>query len=174
MIIGLIRAANASATRKWTKAFPAAQRHSASAVRNEETESLPFGWRLLERVGLAALIALAGASPSLAAGQPSVPAWLEAHVGEGEGQIAPVVLERARALYQRKGVRNPCYFAFDATRPHDLGGAGAPILHHLRSPRIVSRDLRRPRRRAGPGRACGFLQRTAVREKFRQRDGLPT
>jgi hypothetical protein len=43
-------------------------------------------------------------------------------VGEGEGQIAPVVLERARALYQRKGVRNPCYFAMDATRPHDLGG----------------------------------------------------
>jgi hypothetical protein len=32
------------------------------------------------------------------------------------------VLERARALYQRKGVRNPCYFAMDATRPHDLGG----------------------------------------------------
>jgi len=87
---------------------------------------LPFGLRLLERVGLAVLIALAGASPSLAAGEPSVPAWLEAHVGEGEGQIAPVVLERARALYQRKlgqgAVRNPCYFEFDATRPHDLGG----------------------------------------------------
>ena len=71
---------------------------------------MPFGWRLPCSVGLAALIALAGASPSLA-GQPSVPAWLEAHVGEGEGQIAPVVLERARALYQRKAVRNPCYFA---------------------------------------------------------------
>jgi hypothetical protein len=83
---------------------------------------LPLGLRLLERLGLAALIALAGASPSFAAGQSSVPAWLQAHVGEGEGQIAPVVLERARALYQRKGVRNPCYFAMDATRPHDLGG----------------------------------------------------
>jgi hypothetical protein len=83
---------------------------------------LPLGLRLLERLGLAVLIALAGASPSLAAGQPSFPAWLQAHVGEGEGQIAPVVLERARALYQRKGVRNPCYFAMDATRPHDLGG----------------------------------------------------
>ena len=45
-------------------------------------------------------------------------------MGEGDGQIAPVVLERARALYQRKGVRNPCYFAMDATRPHDLGGGG--------------------------------------------------
>ena len=83
---------------------------------------MPLGLRLLERLGLAVLIALAGASPSFAAGQPGVPAWLQAHVGEGEGQIAPVVLERARALYQRKGVRNPCYFAMDATRPHDLGG----------------------------------------------------
>ena len=72
----------------------------------------------LPKFRLAVLIALAGASPSLAAGEASVPAWLEAHVGEGEGQIAPVVLERARALYQRRGVRNPCYFAFDATRPH--------------------------------------------------------
>ena len=85
---------------------------------------MPLGLRLFERVGLGVLFALAGASPSLAAGEPSVPAWLEAHVGEGEGQIAPVVLERARALYQRKGVRNPCYFAMDATRPHDLGGGG--------------------------------------------------
>jgi hypothetical protein len=77
---------------------------------------LPFGLRLLERVGPAVLIALAGAGPSPAAGESSVPAWLEAHVGEGEGQIAPVVLERARALYQQRGVRNPCYFAFDATQ----------------------------------------------------------
>jgi hypothetical protein len=83
---------------------------------------LPFGWRLPRSVGLAILIAFAGASLSSQAGQSSIPAWLEAHVGEGEGQIAPIVLERARALYQRKAVRNPCYFAFDATRPHDLGG----------------------------------------------------
>jgi hypothetical protein len=77
----------------------------------------------LNLLGLGALIALAGPSLPVAAGQPGVPAWLEAHVGEGDGQIAPVVLERARALYQRKGVRNPCYFAMDATRPHDLGGS---------------------------------------------------
>lgn len=83
---------------------------------------MPFGWRLLSSVGLGVLIALMTSPSSVAAGQASVPAWLEAHVGEGEGQIAPVVLERARALYQRKGVRNPCYFAMDATRPHDLGG----------------------------------------------------
>lgn len=55
----------------------------------------------------------------------TVPAWLEGHVGEDDGQIAPVVLKRARALYMRKvregNVRNPCYFAMDATRPADLG-----------------------------------------------------
>ncbi|TAL83402.1 MAG: hypothetical protein EPN75_01140 [Beijerinckiaceae bacterium] len=54
-----------------------------------------------------------------------IPAWLRAHVGEGEGQIALPVLERARALYLRKvsegRVRNSCYFAMDATRPNDLG-----------------------------------------------------
>jgi hypothetical protein len=86
---------------------------------------LPFGWRLPSSAGLGILVALMSATLSLAAGQPAVPAWLEAHVGEGEGQISPVVLMRARALYQRKvsegAVRNPCYFAMDATRPHDLG-----------------------------------------------------
>ena len=64
---------------------------------------------------------------SFAAPQTSnVPAWLRAHIGEGEGQIAPPVLERARALYLRKVseglIRNPCYFAMDATRPSDHGG----------------------------------------------------
>ncbi len=50
-----------------------------------------------------------------------IPAWLQKHVGTGEGQIAPVVLTRARALYREKlrqgVVRNPCYLAKDATRP---------------------------------------------------------
>ncbi|MEO0989964.1 MAG: hypothetical protein AAFX00_03330 [Pseudomonadota bacterium] len=50
-----------------------------------------------------------------------IPSWLKAHVGTGEGKIAPVVLERARALYLEKrqsgDVRNPCYLAMDATRP---------------------------------------------------------
>jgi hypothetical protein len=53
---------------------------------------------------------------------------LRAHVGDGDGQIAPVVLDRARALYLKKTrdgtVSNPCYFAMDATRPHTLGQAG--------------------------------------------------
>jgi hypothetical protein len=47
------------------------------------------------------------------------------HIGDDEGQIAPVVLQRARALYLEKvsegAIKNPCYFAMDATRPGGLG-----------------------------------------------------
>ncbi len=54
-----------------------------------------------------------------------IPEWLRAHVGDGDGQIAPVVLQRARTLYFRKvkegAVKNGCYFAMDATRPTALG-----------------------------------------------------
>jgi hypothetical protein len=101
-----------------------AGRHRASATTHRGDESLPLSFSLLKSFSLGVLIGLAGVglSPSFAAGGASIPAWLAPHVGEADGQIAPVVLERARALYQRKGVRNPCYFAFDATRPHDLGG----------------------------------------------------
>lgn len=57
-----------------------------------------------------------------------VPAWLKAYVGEGEGQIAGVVLQRARALYLQKVnegvVKNSCYFAMDATRPSDPDDGG--------------------------------------------------
>ena len=86
-----------------------------------------LGLRLLNFVSVGIAIALSGSGRSFAAEQLSdVPAWLRAHVGEGEGQIAPVVLERARALYLQKvregAVRNHCYFAMDATPPHDLGG----------------------------------------------------
>lgn len=68
--------------------------------------------------------------PSFAADPSSeIPAWLKVHIGEGEGRIARPVLERARALYQRKTsagiVRNPCYFAMDATRPN-TSGSGKP------------------------------------------------
>ena len=56
---------------------------------------------------------------------PGLPAWLQAHVGEGDGKIAPLVLQRARDFYLQKvregAVSNPCYLAFDATRP---GGPG--------------------------------------------------
>jgi hypothetical protein len=63
---------------------------------------------------------------SFAAEQSSdVPAWLRDHIGEGDGQITQVVLQRARALYLRKAkegvVKNSCYFSMDATRPNDLG-----------------------------------------------------
>jgi hypothetical protein len=67
----------------------------------------------------AAPVAPAGPSAS------GIPAWLQAHVGDGNGQISAVVLQRARAFHQEKvregAVHNPCYFAFDVTRP---GGAG--------------------------------------------------
>jgi hypothetical protein len=71
------------------------------------------------------VIALSALSRSFAAEQASdVPAWLSAHIGEGEGQIAQVILQRARALYVQKvregAVKNPCYLAMDATRPNDL------------------------------------------------------
>jgi hypothetical protein len=94
------------------------------------------------------VIALSASPRSFAAEQASdVPAWLRAHVGEGEGQIEQVVLQRARALYfekVRKGVvRNPCYFAMDATRPNDLrdgklGGRFYVICESDRSFRAIS------------------------------------
>jgi hypothetical protein len=77
-------------------------------------------------IGLVMIAALPGSLGSIAAeAPPEIPAWLKAHVGDNDGQIAPVVLQRARALYlqtPREGaVSNPCYFAFDATRPAGAG-----------------------------------------------------
>ncbi len=76
------------------------------------------------RITIAAITAvtLLGPLPSQATTKMSgIPAWLQHHVGTGDGQIAPVVLSRARALYQQKVrqgvVRNLCYLAKDATRP---------------------------------------------------------
>jgi hypothetical protein len=70
-----------------------------------------------------AVIAFLTSPRCFAAEQASdIPAWLSAHVGEGEGQIAQPVLEKARALYLQKVsagvIKNPCYFAMDATRPN--------------------------------------------------------
>ncbi|WP_199178462.1 hypothetical protein [Acidimangrovimonas sediminis] len=80
--------------------------------------------RRARRRTLAALALLLGAGPlpaAAASGEIEVPAWLRPHVGDGAGQIAPVVLARARALHARKlrsgETRNPCYMAMDATRP---------------------------------------------------------
>jgi hypothetical protein len=88
-------------------------------------DSLRLRLLLLNIVSLNIIVALSGSPRSFAVEQPSdIPAWLWAHVGEGEGQIAQVVLQRARALYLKKvsegAVKNPCYLAMDATRPHVL------------------------------------------------------
>ncbi|NDR58459.1 hypothetical protein FPS10_18830 [Pseudoruegeria sp. M32A2M] len=76
------------------------------------------------RLAAAAMIigALTGAFPTQTIAQGTeIPAWLQKHVGTGDGQIAPVILQRARALYLQKlrrgVVSNPCYLAKDATRP---------------------------------------------------------
>lgn len=89
-----------------------------------------------------------GSDVAFAAGKgPSVPAWLADYVGEAKGQIAPIVLERARARYQEKvaegKVRNTCYFAMDATRPNDqtnrdAGGRFYMICENEQSFRVIS------------------------------------
>ncbi|MFK0688911.1 hypothetical protein ACFX5Q_11980 [Mesorhizobium sp. IMUNJ 23033] len=85
--------------------------------------SVPLG--VVSILGLlVAVIALTASARSFAA-RSDIPGWLQAHVGAGDGQVAQVVLERARALYLKKvgqgAVKNPCYFAMDATRPGDMG-----------------------------------------------------
>lgn len=74
-----------------------------------------------------AVVALSASQQSFAAQASDLPSWLDAHVGEGDVQIAQPVLRRARALYLKKvaegKVSNPCYFAMDATRPNG-GGDG--------------------------------------------------
>lgn len=81
---------------------------------------------------LVLVMVLAAVNPLPAQTTPGVtdiPAWLEQHVGTGEGQIAPVVLHRARDLYHEHlregGICNPCYLAMDATRP-STASSGAP------------------------------------------------
>ncbi|QQO23472.1 hypothetical protein JJB98_27830 [Bradyrhizobium diazoefficiens] len=94
------------------------------------------------------IVALSALPRCFAAQQSSdVPAWLRAHVGEGDGQIAQAVLQKARALYLKKvgegAVKNPCYFAMDATRPNDssegkFGGRFYVICESNRSFRTIS------------------------------------
>ncbi len=69
-----------------------------------------------------ALLAAIFAIPAFAsAASADIPNWLQKHIGTGSTQIAPIVLERARNHYLQKRkngtVKNPCYFAMDATRP---------------------------------------------------------
>ena len=88
-------------------------------------------------------------SPQLFAAerQTDIPSWLKPYVGEGDGQIAQPVLQRARALYLRKvsegSVKNPCYFAMDATRPNDLsdgktGGRFYTVCEATQTFRVIS------------------------------------
>jgi hypothetical protein len=98
---------------------------------------------LLTLTAIAGLIAMSAATWSLAAEQvPDTPPWLRAHIGEGEAQIAPVVLQRARELYLQKvsegAVKNPCYFAMDATRPAGFGRRFYIICEAERTFRAVS------------------------------------
>ena len=126
------------------------------------------------------VIALAASSRSFAVERPSdIPGWLRPNVGEGEAQIAQVVLQRARALYFQKVragvVSNPCYFAMDATRPHDLGdGKLGPRFYVICESRQSFRAIS-----AGHGGGRfegyrGFRQREAVREELRQCIGFET
>mgnify|MGYP000023230060 FL=1 len=92
-----------------------------------KARSLPLKPR--RRLLSALLCGLALLPVSGMAQSPAIPSWLQRHVGTGDGQIAPVILERARALYLQKvaqgAVANPCYMAMDATRP-STSGNGAP------------------------------------------------
>lgn len=85
---------------------------------------LPNSLRLV--VTVTTLTLSAGSLPDrVEALSSDIPNWLQKHVGTGDGQIAPIVLQRARELYRdklRQGkVRNPCYLAKDATRPSTSG-----------------------------------------------------
>lgn len=113
--------------------------HYQKLITNQEQEQNFFAWeqyftlgqtlpRFMLQLGTLLLaitfitsIPLPGALSVAAKQTSNIPDWLNKHVGTGDGQIAPVVLERARRHYLRKRaegrVKNPCYFAMDATRP---------------------------------------------------------
>ncbi len=89
------------------------------------------------------------------------------------------VLQRARALYQQKVsegmVKNPCYFAMDATRPNDwsdgsLGHRFYVICEAERSFRAISAGHGGGRDLKGVG---GFRERKTVREELQQCASIP-
>lgn len=94
-------------------------------------------------LGLSALAVLSAFPRAFAAEQATgIPPWLQAHVGDRDGQISEVVLRRARGLYLEKvregKARNPCYFAKDATRPAGTGRRFYIICEAKQSFRAVS------------------------------------
>lgn len=116
-------------------------------------------------VRLAVIAALSGLSQSFAAEPPpgppaDIPPWLLAHVGTGDGQIAEVVLRRARALYLEKvregAAKNVCYFAKDATRPAGTGRRFYVICEADRSFRAVSSGHGNGRKLKGANFANGI------------------
>ena len=116
---------------------------------------------LLAIAGLSAVVLL-GASSVLAEEHVSeIPPWLRAHIGTGEGQIAPVVLQRARDLYLQKvwegKARNPCYFAMDATRPAGEGRRFYVICEAEKSFRAISSGHGNGRKLKGANFANGRL-----------------
>jgi hypothetical protein len=101
---------------------------ASNSKRGERIDAIKFSSFSMIKIVRRSIIVIALATSSRAfAVEPSsdIPAWLRAYIGEGERQIAPVVLQRARALYFQKVragvVSNPCYFAMDATHPHVIG-----------------------------------------------------
>jgi len=93
-------------------------------------------WTKHLRIAVSIALTVAAQSPVQATPlTPDIPSWLLEHVGTGEGKIAPVVLERARDLYQRQvrsaGVRNPCYMAMDATRPSTSSNGTAAQRYYI-------------------------------------------
>ncbi|WP_353617470.1 hypothetical protein [Tropicibacter sp. R15_0] len=80
---------------------------------------LSISSHLITRAALIAVLSLSAVKSQ--AQSEALPAWLQKHIGLSDGQIAPIVLERARAHYFKKlgqgAVKSPCYFAMDATRP---------------------------------------------------------
>ena len=135
----------------------------------------PFGSRLLKGAGLAVLIALAGAGLSSSRrGSRAFRPGSRPMSARARGRSRPSCWrEPARSISARARSAIPATSPWTRRVPMTSAKpTGAPVLHHLRSRRVVSRDLRGPRRRTGSGRGRGFLQRTAVREEFRQRDGF--
>lgn len=101
----------------------------------------------LTRLCLLAILFSVAQQSSAAETQNDMPLWLLAHVGPNDGQIAEPVIQRARALYYRKvhdgKVKNPCYFAMDATRPNEptdgkSGGRFYIVCEATHSFRVIS------------------------------------
>ena len=126
------------------------------------------------------VIALASSSRSFAVEQPSdIPAWLRPNVGEGEGQIAEVILRGARALLPKsargRGQKSLllCHGRYASPRIKRRQ-IGAAVLRYLRIRPVVSGDFGGPWRRPQFERYRGFRQRKALREELRQCAGFET